>query len=400
LSAFLKCADFDYRSKEMSEVYNILQPEYYSKFKCNTEKCLESCCERWKITIDKKTYLKYMESENKLIKEIIKDGLLVNDNSNNEDDYGIMNLRSDMTCPFLNDEKYCEVFINLGEDYLSKTCKSYPRAVVMIGDEMERALQMSCSVAAEQALLNKDGMDFENINEFVDFDYISINVIDINKMTDIDEFKKHRKSIIEMLKDRDFNLNDRLYNTGVYLHKVIKGDNYINHDFSPDYTEQFNILNNLLAMKFSEKDGIAFSSARYLDCLWKVLDVFGDIEEKKIGRYYRDGYERYLEPYLEKREYILENYLVNHVFIYGSEILNTEKIWDFYMKLCIVYGLMKFNLIGLAISNKGMDDEVALKLIQSLTKTIITDPKYLELAVQEIKLKGMTDLSSLRILTV
>jgi lysine-N-methylase len=382
----------------MSEANNILQPEYYSRFKCNPEKCLESCCERWKITIDKKTYLKYMESENTLIKRIIEDGLTVNDNSENEDDYGIMNLKGDMTCPFLNDEKYCEVFINLGEDGLSKTCKSYPRAVVMIGGEMERGLQMSCSVAAELVLMNKDGMDFEILQEFVDFDDISLNFIDINNMVEIREFKEHRKSVIEILKDREFNISDRLYNAGVYLHKVIQGDNGFNHDVLPDYKEQFDVLNALLAMKFNEKDGMAFSSGRYLECLWKVLDVFGAMEAKEIGRCYREGYERYLESYLEEREYIMENYLVNHVFIYGSEMLNVEKIWDFYMKLCIVYGLMKFNLTGLAISNKGMDDEVALKLIQSLTKTITTDPKYLERAVQEIKIKGMTDLSSLRIL--
>ena len=382
----------------MSRIYNILQPDYYSRFKCDPEKCLESCCERWKITIDRKTYNEYMESSNAKIKGIVEEGLSVNENSESSDDFGILNLRSDMTCPFLNVDKYCDVFINLGEDCLSKTCKSYPRAVVVTVDEMERGLQMSCSVAAELALLNDDGIDFEIIQEFVDFDDVSMNVIDVDNIDDIHKFKEHRKSIIEILKNREFYIGERLYNAGLYLEKVIKGDNGFNYDFSPDDNQQFDILNGLLAMKFNDKDGMAFSSGRYLECLWEVLDVFGGIEERDIGRYYQEGYERYLEPYLEGSEHILENYLVNHVFIYGSEMLNSEKIWNFFMKLCIVYGLIKFNLIGLALANRGMDDEMALKLIQSLTKTMLADPNYLETGVQELWIKGVTDLSGLGVL--
>lgn len=382
----------------MSRIYNILQPDYYSRFKCDPEMCLESCCERWKITIDRKTYNEYMESSNAKIKGIVGEGLSVNENSESSDDFGVLNLRSDMTCPFLNVDKYCDVFIDLGDDCLSKTCKSYPRAVVVTGDEMERGLQMSCSVAAELALLNDDGIDFEIIQEFVDFDDVLLNIIDIDNIDDIHKFKEHRKSIIEILKNREFYIGERLYNVGLYLEKVFKGDNGFNYDVSPDYNQQFNILNGLLAMKFNDKDGMAFSSGRYLECLWEVLDVFGGIEERDIGRYYQEGYERYLEPYLEGSEHILENYLVNHVFIYGSEMLNSDKIWNFLMKLCIVYGLIKFNLVGLAIANRGMDDEMALKLIQSFTKTILADPNYLETAVQELWIKGVTDLSGLGVL--
>lgn len=98
----------------MSRIYNILQPDYYSRFKCDPGMCLESCCERWKITIDRKTYNEYMESSNAKIKEIVGEGLSVNENSESSDDFGVLNLRSDMTCPFLNVDKYCDVFINLG----------------------------------------------------------------------------------------------------------------------------------------------------------------------------------------------------------------------------------------------------------------------------------------------
>ena len=53
------------------------------------------------------------------------------------------------------------------------------------------------------------------------------------------------------------------------------------------------------------------------------------------------------------------------------------------MKLCVVYGLIKFNLVGLAAYNEGMDDDLMLKLIQSLSKTI--DKKYLESVIKYLE---------------
>ena len=65
------------------------------------------------------------------------------------------------------------------------------------------------------------------------------------------------------------------------------------------------------------------------------------------------------------------------------------------MKLCAVYGLIKFNLVGLATYNKGMNDDLALKLIQSLSKTIIPDKMYLASVIKYLEEEKLVELDDL-----
>lgn len=404
--------------------FKVLQPMYYKKFQCDPARCLETCCERWKITIDKNTYQKYIECENATIKDIIATGLSKNKKSKSDEDFGIINLNKDLECPFLNKEGYCEVIISMGESCLSKTCKNYPRATFMINDVIERGLQMSCSVAAELALLNENGIEFERILDNINTSDTSVNSMNIDDPSRIKIYEEIRTLIIEILQNRKMGLNERVSTVGKFLNEIVinkkfpnlnyeeilslinKTRNSFKHtDFKSkltsshaQYKDQFNTLNSILSMKFKESNGMGFTSKRYIECLWPVLGAFENIKDKNIAAYYKKNYERYLKPYLDEKEFILENFLVNYVFIYRDELFQLEKIWDFYIKLCVVYGLIKFNLIGLATYHKGMDDELALKLIQSLTKTIIPDYNYFKSVVDYLKETKAAEFSKLNIL--
>jgi len=171
--------------------------------------------------------------------------------------------------------------------------------------------------------------------------------------------------------------------------KVTKGNNQFQK------RQQFDHLNTILSMKFKEGDSIRFFSKTYIKCLMQVLDAFGSIKYKEFDKHYKRNYEKYLKPYLDKKSYILENFLVNYVFVYGIELFKLNDIWTWYMKLCVIYGLLKFNLVGLAIYNKGMNDDLALKLIQSLSKTIITDKTYLESVIKYLEDEKLVELNNL-----
>lgn len=402
----------------------VLQPEYYRTFQCEPTKCLETCCERWRITIDEDTYQKYVESENATIKDIVATGLSQNEKAVGSEDFGIINLNKEMVCPFLNEEGYCEVYINMGESCLSKTCKSYPRAATMINDGIERGLQMSCSVAAELALLNESGMAFERLSETIDFNDTSVVIVDIDDPIRMDINNQTRTMIIEILQNRKVGLSERVSVVGDFLNQIVSDKKFsdLNHKeilgliddikasinntmFTSEmtvshdqYKDQFDLLNSILAMKFTESEGLGFTSKRYIECLWQVLDAFEDIDEDDVAEYYKENYERYLKPYLDEKKYILENFLVNYVFIYSSELFQPERVWHFYIKLCTVYGLIKFNLIGLAIDHEGMTDELALKLIQSLSKTILSDSNYLDSVVEYLEDTEVVEISKLNIL--
>jgi len=200
--------------------FKILQPKYYSKFQCDPIKCHETCCERWKIIIDKITYQKYTQSENAIIKKIVETGLNINETSINDDDFAIINLNNEMICPFLNQNDLCEIFINMGESSLSKTCKSYPRAIVLVNDIIERGLEMSCSVAAELALLNKNGIKFESVMDTVNSNDTYLVSPDIEDLKQIEIVKEIRTMIINVLQTRTINLSERVAIIGYFLNQM------------------------------------------------------------------------------------------------------------------------------------------------------------------------------------
>ncbi|MFP3632204.1 flagellin lysine-N-methylase, partial [Burkholderia sp. SIMBA_045] len=73
-------------------------------------------------------------------------------------------MKSDLSCPFLNEEKLCSIQLKLGEDFLSHTCKTYPRVTQTVDDVVELSATLSCPEAARLALLNPNKMQF-NRNE-------------------------------------------------------------------------------------------------------------------------------------------------------------------------------------------------------------------------------------------
>lgn len=399
--------------------FKILQPKYYSKFQCDPIKCHETCCERWKIIIDKRTYEKYILSENETIKKIVKTGLSINKAAINDDNYAIINLNNEMLCPFLNQKNLCEVFINIGESSLSKTCKSYPRAITLVTDVMERGLEMSCSVAADLALLDAGGIEFEHIIDTVKLNDFYVVVPTTEDVKQIEVIKEIRTEVINLLQDRANKLSERVANVGYFLSQVIEGVDFscLHHEEAlsrikevksltnlrafkvtrnhHQNRQQFDHLNTILSMKFEKGDSISFFSKRYVECLIQVIDAFGSVEAKGLEKYYKTNNEKYLKPYLDKKSYIIENFLVNYIFVYDIELFKSNEIWNSYLKLCVIYGLLKFNLVGLASYHKGMSDDLMLKLIQSLSKTIITDKMYLESVIKYLEEEKLVEFSKI-----
>ncbi len=374
----------------------ILQPDYFNRFACLPDRCLESCCERWQIIIDRETYEKYEMCPNETIQAIVKNGISKNPNSKNKDDYAKINLDPNLSCPFLNEKQLCEVVLHLGEQHLSKTCKSFPRAMFLLENELHRGLEMSCSVAVEEILFQKEGITFEWIEESVDLDDFYV----IEPQLESSEAKaKLEKSIalrgqmIEKLQDKSVDLDTRLKNVGLLM--AMAAENQSVSKNGSAFLKPFAVLNELMSMKFKEGDTISFFSKGYIDCLMQVLDVYGKVKEKDLESTYEKHYKQYLKPYLNAKPYVLENYLVNYVFVYGLDSLREGDPWEAYMKLCIIYGLILFNLTGLAASHKGMKDDIAVQLIQSLTKTIVADRHYMNSAVSYLQKNRWTDLETL-----
>ena len=134
-------------------------PKYYKYFHCIADKCKDSCCSAgWEIDIDSQTenFYKNVPGEfgEKLKNNISKTSPchFILDKNNN--------------CPFLNEKKLCEIYINLGEEHLCQICKDHPRFYEWFDDAKEAGIGLCCEETARIILSQND--PFELIEEDIE----------------------------------------------------------------------------------------------------------------------------------------------------------------------------------------------------------------------------------------
>ncbi|MBQ7339744.1 MAG: flagellin lysine-N-methylase [Clostridia bacterium] len=121
----------------------------YSKyFKCISSRCEHNCCLNWDISIDNKTYKRYLEyakSDNRFVenKTFSKKGFLMD---------------CSLRCPFLDEDNLCHIIKNYGEKNLSTTCKTHPRFKNFFSGITETGLGLCCEEASRIILSLKPKM--------------------------------------------------------------------------------------------------------------------------------------------------------------------------------------------------------------------------------------------------
>lgn len=117
-------------------------PKYYSKFYCIADKCRNSCCSAgWEIDIDEETAEYYKSVKGKFGKKIYNN-IEFNGSPHFKQNY------KNRSCPFLNNKKLCEIYINLGEEHLCQICKDHPRYYEWFHNVKEAGIGLCCEEAA------------------------------------------------------------------------------------------------------------------------------------------------------------------------------------------------------------------------------------------------------------
>lgn len=144
------------------------QPEYFGDFKCIGGGCTFSCCAGWKIT--------WSEAEINKVKDApdCSDELraLLDSSFSKKDDevmYSVI-LGEGRRCPFLTEENLCRIQKELGAEYLSHTCSSYPRKYCQILDPgtgeptyFYRSCALSCPEITKRLVSDRKAMNLLNV---------------------------------------------------------------------------------------------------------------------------------------------------------------------------------------------------------------------------------------------
>lgn len=401
----------------MAKKINKRYPVYFEDFKCIGGKCEDSCCIGWNIDIDKVTFKRYFKVQDQEMKRIFQKNVQNNERcSSDEVDYGIVKLKKDKRCPFLDEENYCVIHSNLGEDYLSNVCTCFPRVTNKIDETYEMSLDVACPEAARLILLKEEGIKFVNREEHLG-KYIISAQIDTNlkevQNTPLRYFKEIRDFCIKIIQDRRFTISERLYSLGCFIEQLeeeIENNNIIkfieNYDFAlfakaysdddlnlllsnsnMNYIIQIDLFRKMLKILRVDKD---VESIRFKERTSKMLNGYSFDEEENLqgkSEFYIKAFEEYNEKYFNKYSYILENYLVN--FIYNNMFPFNEVLsfFDSYMMLIIRFSFIRFYLVGLYLNNREENDENIVEFIQVFSKTIEHHKSYLIDSLHYIKRK-------------
>lgn len=138
-----------------------VMPRYAADFQCTGAACEDTCCAGWKISIDEPTLKAYRHVKlahlNDRFKQFTKP-IAKPDRGVSGDPARIDLVPETQSCPFL-EQGACAIHRDLGEDYLSNTCATFPRRTRDFAGQVEYALDLACPEAARKALLADEALD-------------------------------------------------------------------------------------------------------------------------------------------------------------------------------------------------------------------------------------------------
>lgn len=174
-----------------------IKPHYYDEFCCVAGECPDTCCAGWQIVIDDESLEKYNQTEGEFGKRL---------QSSIDWQEGTFR-KNGRRCSFLNDRNLCDLYTELGEATLCRTCTMYPRHVEEFADLREYSLSLSCPIAAEMILKCEEPVRFlededdkpdELEDEFEEFDYLMFT-----------QLEDAREVIFRILQDREIGMEQR-----------------------------------------------------------------------------------------------------------------------------------------------------------------------------------------------
>jgi lysine-N-methylase len=401
--------------------YTMLIPKYMQQFSCIGSDCEDTCCSGWGVSIDKKTYKKYNKVKNIELKSLFKENIVRNKQSTIDTNYAKIKITT-TGCPFLDEEKLCRIQLNLGEDYLSQTCSVYPRRNNLVDGTIEQSAETSCPEIARLVLLNREKMEFDQIDASNKDDVRVSRNINTKKNMESKSIEKYfweiRMFSVNLLQNRNYTISERLIILGLFIENinnlVLDGresqikNTIVSYNLLIEerlsITNELDLISNNVNIQIDiiksliVKKGY-FNNYRFIECLAEMIEGLKldetDCDEQLINNY-NNAYNSYYKPFMDKNEHILENYLVNYIFKNLFPIYRQKGIFDDYMLLITHYAMIKLVLIGMSNFHQGLNEKLVVKLIQSFSKTVEHSNSYLE---ETIKFMSDSEITTMNIMS-
>ncbi len=366
--------------------FKVLSIDYYDEFKCIGNACEDHCCKGWKITVDKTTYSKYRKLPYSEFKNKLDSNINRNRKSKSDYDYAKINL-IDKKCPMLSKDRLCEVYMNLGEEYMCHTCRTYPRVFNQVDDIVEMSVGVSCIEAARNLLLRENPIEFNlDVKEVEDIKFGRVlNTYKGKKCNEV-YFHEIREFAIDIIQNRSFTIENRLAILGLAisaLENVSSRETVLNTLQEYSQRVEAGYYNEVIGDLIKEDKFEAqlefmmtiyrvitskqINNERYLNNFRAIVENLKlDSENpEEIKTSFADNINNYYKDFIIRYEYVYENYIVTYMFKTMFPA-GDKSLIDTYINLVVQFSILKMNMIGICgYYKEDMDTEKMLVLIQS-----------------------------------
>ena len=353
-----------------------LQPVYMRSFVCDGSRCGSlCCCAKWGVALDAATLARY-EEKPALLREL-KKGL-----ERSETTGGWIMRHEDGRCVFLREDGLCSLHRRFGIGAISDVCAEYPRKMHEVGDTLDRALCLSCPVAAEEVLFTEEPLAFEQV-EVAAPRPAYVDRMPLGAPLSAAVFRSLQLAGIALLAERRLSLDARLAALGLLL---ARAEAYVEQGAAEDLTRDAaaiadaaageakallaaNPFDAALYLGFFQRLFPALAQATEDDLpetaayLARIRRAFGegdgdatsgrgDAEKKSVCTALAERRRRYGERILSKHGNALENWLVNEFLLGRYPLTGGTSFLANYEVFVVLYKMLEF----LLLANPALDE--------------------------------------------
>ncbi len=329
-----------------------------------------------------------------------------------------------MACPMHNAEKLCQIQVDHGATYLSRTCAVYPRQTYTFDHRDETTLALSCPEAARIILTDPNVWGSTDVGS----DSLTWDDEDKTQRPLRTYFWPIRDFTVTLLRNRTYPLWQRMFLLGTFCRRleavqqgeVEGGFSALEAGFSKaivagslresietlpaNHALQLDMVFQLLNLPMTDA-----RSHRFEECLSAFSDGIGqgpDATFEGQTAQYALAYERYYAPFFVKHPHMLENLLVNEVFKrifpFGPSLFDPEGTPEpatQYALLATQFALIKGLLIGAAGSHKeAFSVEHVVHTVQVAVKYFDHNANFLPWSLALLTTKGLDNAHGLTML--
>lgn len=271
------------------------KPHYYDEFACLAGSCPDTCCAGWQICIDENSLKRYAQVGGAIGSRV----------ANSIDWEEGTFLQHGRDCAFLNEEKLCDLYTELGSDFLCDTCRMYPRHVEEFDGLREMTLSLSCPEAARMMLTCAEPVrmiSWETDEEEDSFDDGEMDYLFFTRLEDA------REVIVSILQDRRFEVEvrmEKVLSLAEEMQRCVEyGVEYEMDDLLEQYRKEWQaqLISQVKQVKLSR--GEEQRMVRYERCcqeytillqIERLRPEWGDVLQQMWNLLYADGKTAYQE---------------------------------------------------------------------------------------------------------